>query len=559
MRVVVTGASGNVGTAVLRTLHEAPEVEQIVGISRRLPDVKVEPYRGVEWQQIDIGGATEQEAVVATLTDAFRNADTVIHLAWLIQPNRDRDLLRRVNVDGTKSVVRAAAQAQVPHLVVASSVGSYTPDEARAAAAGDPGENSPLRAEDFPTKGIQSSHYSTDKAAVEDILDEFEAAHPEVAVTRLRPALIFQRDAASEIQRYFLGSAVPTQLLREKIPGGLPLPKGLRVQAVHAADVAQAYVAAAVQKVPGAFNICADDVLGPQQLADTIDSGRFFEIPASLVRGALAGAWRTGAVPTDPGWLDMALQVPLLDNSRAKRDLGWAPTRTAASALRELLDGMAEKVGHDSPPLHPAGDEQKVVAAFDTPVSEAAELTQVHAPDEDALQAKGIDTELLNLYLTDHLTGAAGGVDRIERMARVYVDTDKFADIERLAREIRADQQYLSAIVDKLGFAQKPHRQAAAWLGEKAARLKSNGRFTERSPMKMVLHTELMRSAVAGKLGGWETLREYAEDLGLDPAAFDVLIASAHEQLRTLAEIHDYATERAFLTDRETFGPQNNE
>ena len=93
-------------------------------------------------------------------------------------------------------MAEAVAASGVPPLIVASSVGSYSPDRARTTA-----RDHPLRDESFPTECINSSHYSSDQADQEEVLGAFEAAHPEIAVTRLRPALFFQRDAASEIRR----------------------------------------------------------------------------------------------------------------------------------------------------------------------------------------------------------------------------------------------------------------------------------------------------------------------------------------------------------------------
>ena len=71
--------------------------------------------------------------------------------------------------------------------------------------------------------------------------------------------------------------------------------------------------------------------------------------------------------------------------------------------------------------------------------------------------------------------------------------------------------------------------------------------------MTMLLEAELMRSAVSGKLGGWETLREHAQGLGLDGQVFDDLIDSSHRQLETMEKVHAYARERAFRDDRDTF------
>ena len=120
MRIAVVGATGNAGTAVLRELAARDDVESILGIARRLPNRAMEPYRHADWQQVDI----QFEHARADLEKALNGYDAVIHLAWLIQPNTERDLLRRTNVAGTRHVLEAAAAAGVRHIVVASSVGA---------------------------------------------------------------------------------------------------------------------------------------------------------------------------------------------------------------------------------------------------------------------------------------------------------------------------------------------------------------------------------------------------------------------------------------------------
>lgn len=538
MKVAIVGATGNHGTAVLRALHDTPEVTEIVGIARRLPEQDQPPYTGVKWRSIDIAGASTAEDAVSSLAEAFAGADAVVHLAWMIQPNDRRELLRRVNVEGTERVAQAVAQAGVPHLVVASSVGGYSPDEARSSD-GEP----PLRDESWATGGISTSHYSVDKAAQEEILDRFAAAHPDITITRLRPGLTFQGDAGSEIRNYFLGELVPVRALRAgKLPA-LPVPKGIRLQAVHADDLGRAYVAAILKKVGGAFNICADDILGPQELADIIDHGRFIEMPPAVVRAGLVAAHKAGTVPADAGWLDMGMKVPLMDNSRAATELNWRPNVSAAEALAELLEGMIEGRGLPSPPLRPREKDERINPAAGAGAGTGAE-EKIH---------EHYTKDLLELYLSDHLTGATAGVNRIERMAEDYVDTPVFAELSTVADEIRSDRELLRNIIEDLGLARKPYRQAVAWVGERVGRLKLNGRVLERSPMTMLLETELMRSAVSGKLGGWETLREHAAGLNLDPQVFEDLIASSHRQLEMMEKVHAYARERALRDNRETF------
>jgi UDP-glucose 4-epimerase len=136
MRIVVVGASGNVGTSTLAALANDPQVESIVGVSRRVPARR---FPKTEWVAADI--------VTSPLADVFRGADVVIHLAWLIQPARNLELLRRVNVDGSARVFRAVRDAGVPALVYASSVGAYSP-----------GPKDRRVDESWPTEGIESSY-----------------------------------------------------------------------------------------------------------------------------------------------------------------------------------------------------------------------------------------------------------------------------------------------------------------------------------------------------------------------------------------------------------------
>lgn len=331
MRVVVTGATGNVGTSVLAALAAEPEVEAITGIARRGPELELPK---VSWLEADV--------LADDLTRALEGADAVIHLAWLIQPSRDRDKTRAANVDGSARVFEAVGRAGVPALIYASSVGAYAP-----------GPKDRLVDESWPTAGVESSFYSRDKADVERLLDGFESAHPDVRVVRLRPGLIFKREAATEIRRLFVGPMVPKALLNRRLIPVIPDIERLRFQAVHTDDVAEAYRLATVRPVSGAFNIAAEPVLDPPLLAQLL-SARRLRVPSPALRALTSASWRLRLQPTPPGWLDMALAVPLMDCGRAREELGWKPARGSGEALLELLDGMRDGAGYPTPPLDPA-------------------------------------------------------------------------------------------------------------------------------------------------------------------------------------------------------------
>ena len=149
-----------------------------------------------------------------------------------------------------------------------------------------------------------------------------------------------------------------------------------------------------------------------------------------------------------------------------------------------------------------------------------------------------IDRTLLQTYLGDHITGATGGRNRIRDMAKRYADSDLGADLARVAEEISDEHEHLADLIDRLGLGQPLPKKALAALAELAGRLKANGRILTGSPMTPLLEIELMRSAVNGKQGLWETLVVYSKELGLDAAFYRRLAKQAGQQSRTLEALH---------------------
>lgn len=330
MRVVVVGATGNVGTSVLESLASEHQVQEIVAVARRSPH---RSYPRTKFAAADI--VTDQ------LAPLFTGADVVVHLAWLIQPGRDERLTARVNVTGSERVFRAAAEAKVKRIIYASSVGAYSA-----------GPKDRFVDESWPTEGIASSFYARHKAAVERLLDRLEREQPQLQIVRMRPGLIFKAQAATEIRRLFAGPLLPGRLLRPELIPVVPKTPRLRFQAVHSLDVGDAYRRAVVGDVRGPFNLAADPPIGAPELGSLL-SARQVPVPASALRAGAALTYHLRLQPSEPGWLDMALAVPLMDTARVRAELGWQPRCSSLEALGELLRAMRTGEGDATAPLAP--------------------------------------------------------------------------------------------------------------------------------------------------------------------------------------------------------------
>ena len=142
--------------------------------------------------------------------------------------------------------------------------------------------------ESWPTDGIPSSFYARHKAACERTLDDLELRHRDLRVVRLRPGLIFQREAAQEIRRLFAGPLLPSPLVRPELIPVVPDVDRLVFQAVHADDVGEAYrLAATDDRASGAYNIAAEPVLDVTALALLLGA-RPVRIRARVLRAAAA-------------------------------------------------------------------------------------------------------------------------------------------------------------------------------------------------------------------------------------------------------------------------------
>jgi nucleoside-diphosphate-sugar epimerase len=325
MRVAITGITGQFGKALARVLEDEPAVSEVVGIARRDFDPADEGFRKLVYRQGDVRDPE--------LRDAFTSADTVVHLAFVIGGTRaDQQQRRDINVDGSRNVFAAAAEAGARKLIYASSVAAY----------GAHPDNPDLITEEHPTRGTPGVSYSQEKAEVEGILDLFEKEHPSITVTRMRPCAV-GGPGLEDMMYEFLPDAVKRipifapwfpRLFPNPIQGGR-----LLAQAVHEDDVAEAFRLAIVNDAPGAFNLAGEDVLGARDIA-SIMRARAVPMPLFGARRVVDIAHRLGISKVPGDWIDLMRYPILVDSTRARTTLGWRPRFTSAGALESTANRL---------------------------------------------------------------------------------------------------------------------------------------------------------------------------------------------------------------------------
>jgi hypothetical protein len=158
--------------------------------------------------------------------------------------------------------------------------------------------------------------------------------------------------------------------------------------------------------------------------------------------------------------------------------------------------------------------------------------------------------ELLPIYLNDHLAASTAGLELARRTANSNQGNEFGEFLRDLAAQIEADRAQLEDVMARLDVKPDVIKVNAAWLLEKAGRLKLNGRLLEYSPLSRIVELEGLIAGVNGKLAMWRGLAIAAAD---EPRIADIdfahLIARAEEQLAGLWTHHAPAFEAVLPPD----------
>jgi UDP-glucose 4-epimerase len=303
MAVLITGICGRLGRLVTRSLHRKTEV---VGIDRR-------PFEGrpkdVVHHRVDIRRKKTRDVLRAGGIEA------VIHLGIMHNPRESDEERHSWNVIGFQHLLEYALKYGVKKVIVLSSANVYGPHP----------DNPQFLTEDAPLLGAQRFSAIRDLTEVDMLAQTFLWKHPEVETVVLRPCHILGRVRNA-----------PSNYLRAEYPI-MALGFDPMVQVVHERDVQQAIELSLTPGVRGIYN-----VRGPGELP----LSRAFEMvgrkplywPAGIAQRALNGLFRSRLTSFPAGELDHIRYVCMVDDTRARRELGYRHRFDIKQTLEAVYD-----------------------------------------------------------------------------------------------------------------------------------------------------------------------------------------------------------------------------
>lgn len=310
MKVLITGGSGFLGTSVGAGLAAA-------GHAVVSADLRPATAYGVVSATLDV---TDAQGVLALLEE--HRPEAVVHLAAIVTPGRgsDREVERRVDVDGTRNVVAACAATGVRRLVVSSSGAAY----------GYHADNPDWITEDQPVRGSVEFAYSDHKAQVEDLLADARREHPQLEQVVLRIGTILGERVDNQITALFL---------KKRLLGirGAESPFVF----VWDSDVVDIVQRAVTGEVAGVFNVAGDGALPISEIAHRLGK-QVLWLPDRLLQGALWVGSKLGVSRYGPEQTRFLRYRPVLDNTRLREVFGYTPTHTSAEAFEAWLAAHPE-------------------------------------------------------------------------------------------------------------------------------------------------------------------------------------------------------------------------
>lgn len=259
-RVAVTGASGYIGTQLIRHLDALDEVDHILATDIR--PLRLQHSNKVQFVNHD---------VTVPMGELFQlhGIDAVAHLAFVLKPSHDADRIRSVNVGGAVNVMGSCVSTGVRHLVCLGSTTVY----------GAHADNPPLLTEESPLRPLKGFLYGENKAEIESRLQDFRTAQPELSVSVLRTCPVLGPNADNYVARSLSRSMLVA------FRGHNP-----QMQFLHEDDMSQILTHCLLNGVDGTYNVAGVGSVGWEEMAE-LGGKRLVRLPGPLLRGLTGLTW----------------------------------------------------------------------------------------------------------------------------------------------------------------------------------------------------------------------------------------------------------------------------
>lgn len=303
--VAITGASGYVGSRLLRKLENEEGISKLVAFDNLAPVV---PIRNMAAYRTDVTKPIDE-----ALTK--HNVSALVHLAFIATRGANRrgvETIRDTNLAALESVLESSARAGVNHIVYLSSHTVY----------GAHADNPIPLTDAAPLRPIPDFPYGYDKFLSEQMLQEFQETHPDIAVTILRSCMVLGPSAGNYITRAFFRP----WLLR--VLGYNP-----PLQFVYEDDLARILTIVVQRRLSGVFNVAGDGVVFYKEFAELIKS-RLINLPAFLAYGLVQLSWNLHVQRESTACgLDLVRYPMVLSTGKFNKATGYRYWHTSLEAL----------------------------------------------------------------------------------------------------------------------------------------------------------------------------------------------------------------------------------
>jgi UDP-glucose 4-epimerase len=309
--VAMTGAGGYIGQRLIAHLQTRDWCGWILGTGTR--ETIDAPSKLIYFR-----GDIREHSLIDFWKD--KEVDTMVHLAFIVDPIHDERQMYDINVNGTLNILRICEELKVGHVIVASSGTAYGawPDNPEPLKEDDPIRVFPPTFSYAHHKGLNEGHFA-----------DFMRRHPSVILNIVRPCIVYGPNTDNYLSRYF-----------KNLPF-IPLVDGRdpHMQFVHEDDVAQLLSLLIEKRVPGAFNVAGDGLPRVSEVGAMIGK-RTVKVSRWLCYAFIRLLWhlRVKSVEAPAGIVDYGAYPWVLDTTRAKKLLGWKPRYSSKETIRIMFE-----------------------------------------------------------------------------------------------------------------------------------------------------------------------------------------------------------------------------